>query len=462
MSKHHHFHSSILREYDIRGIVGETLSAQDAYYIGRTFATHVLRVSPENRKIFICRDGRISSPELEQALSDGLQASGADVITIGIGPTPMLYFTAYTEGAAAGVMVTGSHNPPHHNGFKFVLGKASFYGKQLTMLGDMAAKGDIEPHTGSVSSHDSRADYLAALVAGCNTPNGKALKVAWDAGNGSAGEMMEQLCRKLPGTHITLNATIDGTFPNHHPDPTVPANLVQLIETVQQQECDLGVAFDGDGDRIGVVDGKGRIIWGDQLLLLLARDVLIQHPGGTIIADVKASQSLFDGVSQAGGNAVMWKTGHSLIKAKMAETNAVLAGEMSGHIFFADRYYGYDDGLYAAVRLVDFAMRSAESITALVDAFPASFATPEIRINCDDARKFAIVEEVKARLQAANASLNTIDGIRVLSQEGWWLLRASNTQAALVARCEALSEEGLAHLKQALREQLQESGIVLE
>lgn len=459
--QNHHFAPSILREYDIRGIVGETLSVQDAYTIGRTFATYVLRHSGGNKKIITCRDGRLSSPDLEQALSEGLEASGAEVVRIGIGPTPMLYFTAYTQEAAAGIMVTGSHNPPNHNGFKFVMGKASFYGEQLKMLGNMAVAADIDSNTGTTSFHNSIDAYVEALVAGCVTKAGRELKIAWDAGNGAAGEIMERLCAKLPGTHILLNSKIDGTFPNHHPDPTVPENLVQLIETVQQQHCDFGIAFDGDGDRVGVVDGKGRIVWGDQLLLILAKDVLRQHPGATIIADVKASQSLFDGITQAGGNAVMWKTGHSLIKAKMAETKAVLAGEMSGHIFFADRYYGYDDGLYAAVRLVDFSLRAEQSITEMVDDFPPAFVTPEIRITCPDDRKFSVVEEVKARLETQNATLNTIDGIRVLSADGWWLLRASNTQAALVARCEAADAEALERLKNMLSAQLLESGIVL-
>ncbi len=459
-SETHHFHPSILREYDIRGIIDETLSVADAYFIGRTFASHALRVSAGNTRIFVGRDGRHSSPELEQALCEGLQASGADVVRLGVGPTPMLYFAAYTEKAAAGVMVTGSHNPPHHNGFKFVLGKASFYGKQITMLGDMAKRGDIDNAPGTISFHDSRDAYLEALLSGCTT-QGKPLTIAWDAGNGAAGEIMEQLCQKLPGTHILLNAAIDGSFPNHHPDPTVPENLEQLIATVREKGCDFGVAFDGDGDRVGAVDAKGRIIWGDQLLLLLARDVLETRPGSTIIADVKASQILFDGITEAGGNAVMWKTGHSLIKAKMAETQAVLAGEMSGHMFFADRYYGYDDGLYAAVRLVDLAMRAEDSITDRVDALPSSYTTPEMRIACPDERKFAVVEEVKARLTAQNAAITAIDGIRVLSEDGWWLLRASNTQAALVARCEAQQPAALERLKATLTAALEESGIVL-
>lgn len=458
----HHFHPSILREYDIRGIIGETLSAEDAYYIGRTFASHVLRASEGNNTIIVGRDGRLSSPELTEALSRGLMESGANVVQIGIGPTPMLYFTAYSEKAAGGIMVTGSHNPPNHNGFKFVLGKASFYGNQLKMLGKMAEEGDYDANPGTISSHDSKAGYLAALLSGCRAPTGKKLKIAWDAGNGAAGEIMENLAKQLPGTHILLNATIDGTFPSHHPDPTVPENLEQLITTVKQEGCDFGIAFDGDGDRVGAVDSKGRIIWGDQLVLLLARDVLKTNPGSTIIADVKASQSLFDGIKEAGGVPLMWKTGHSLIKAKMAETGALLAGEMSGHIFFADHYYGYDDGLYAAIRLVDLAMRSDISITEMVDNLPVTHSTPELRISCPDERKFAVVEEVKTRLIACGADINTVDGIRVLLPQGWWLLRASNTQAALVARCEAENQEGLNVLKKALAAQMAESGITVE
>lgn len=285
------------------------------------------------------------------------------------------------------------------------------------------------------------------------------MKIAWDAGNGSAGEAMAMLCAKLPGEHILLNETIDGTFPAHHPDPTIPKNLEQLRDTVLAQGCDLGIAFDGDGDRIGVIDGMGRILWGDQLMVFLAADVLAGKPGSEIIADVKASQTLFDEVARMGGKPVMWRTGHSLIKARMAETGAPLAGEMSGHIFFADRYYGYDDALYAAVRLLGFLARSDRSIAELRDSLPQPVNTPELRFPCGETRKFEVIEEVADRLRKAGADLSDVDGVRVRTADGWWLLRASNTQDVLVARCEAADEAGLERLKAALVEQVRASGV---
>ena len=285
--------------------------------------------------------------------------------------------------------------------------------------------------------------------------------MAWDAGNGAAADAMVALVRGLPGEHILLNETIDGTFPAHHPDPTVPENLVQLCETVVAEACDLGFAFDGDGDRIGVVDGKGRILWGDQIMLLLARSILAERPGATIIADVKASQVLFDGIAELGGKPLMWKTGHSLIKAKMAEEQSPFAGEMSAHLFFADRFYGYDDALYAAVRVLDALGRSGTSLAAFRDSLPDVVNTPEIRFPCQEDRKLAVIEEVRTRLKAEGAEVTDIDGVRVKTEEGWWLLRASNTQAVLVARCEAQDQAGLARLKAALAAHLEASGLAL-
>ena len=287
----------------------------------------------------------------------------------------------------------------------------------------------------------------------------KTLSIAWDAGNGAAGEAMSALCKKIPGQHTLLNEVIDGSFPAHHPDPTVPENLVQLQAAVAEGNCDLGVAFDGDGDRIGLIDGQGRILWGDQIMLLLARDVLKERPGSTIIADVKASQVLFDEVARAGGKPVMWKTGHSLIKTKMIETNSPFAGEMSAHLFFADRFYGFDDALYAAVRLLNIVSHSAESLAEYRDSLPQVVNTPEIRFPCSEDRKGPVIDEVKSRLAASGAEVNDIDGVRVRTEDGWWLLRASNTQDVLVARCEAADEAGLSRLKSALVEQISASGL---
>ncbi|MCH8036400.1 MAG: phosphomannomutase/phosphoglucomutase [Proteobacteria bacterium] len=452
----HRFDPTILREYDIRGVVGKTLGREDAGALGRAFGTVVRRAG--GGRVCVGYDGRLSSPELEAALAEGLMACGLSVLRIGLGPTPMLYYAAVTLEADGAVMVTGSHNPPAHNGFKLMLGKASFFGAQIQELGAIAAAGDFAVGQGTVEDHPVFDDYLARLVADF-APGTKALKVAWDAGNGSAGEVMSALTARLPGDHLLLNETIDGTFPAHHPDPTVPENLAQLQACVLENGCDLGIAFDGDGDRIGAVDGQARVLWGDQLMLLFARDILKDHPGATIIADVKASQVLFDEIARAGGRPLMWKTGHSLIKAKMAELGAPFAGEMSAHLFFADRYYGYDDALYAAVRLVEILSRSEDSLAAFRDGLPQVVNTPEIRFPCAEDRKAAVIEEVRARLVAEGAEMTEIDGVRVRSQDGWWLLRASNTQDVLVARCEAADQAGLDRLKATLAAQLEASGL---
>ena len=280
-----------------------------------------------------------------------------------------------------------------------------------------------------------------------------------DAGNGAAGRVVEKLCKQIKGQHATLFTEIDGNFPNHHPDPTVVENLEALIKYVKDNDYDFGVAFDGDGDRLGVVDRKGRIIWGDQLMVLFSRDVISRNPNATIIADVKASQVLFDKIAEFGGNPIMWKTGHSLIKSKMKETNALIAGEMSGHLFFADEYYGFDDGIYAAVRLIKLALESDEDITQIIDNLPKTFTTPELRIECGEEQKFSAILEIKERLSKTDAEVNDVDGVRVLTKDGWWLLRASNTQSCIVARCEASSEEGLERLKESVREQLNTSNI---
>jgi phosphomannomutase len=454
----YNFHPTILREYDIRGIVGETLSVDDAYAIGRSFASFKPEWKNEKPRIAVCRDGRLSSPALEEALTRGLNESGAEVIRLGIGPTPMLYFAVCSLELSGGIMITGSHNPPSHNGFKFMLGRKSFYGADIQKLGKIAAaSGGWFEGKGGKTEIKIEAKYLAVLEKGYAAK--RPLKIVWDAGNGAAGEIVAALCKKLPGEHTTLYTEIDGTFPNHHPDPSVAKNLADLIRTVKEKKCDLGLAFDGDGDRVGVVDEEGEILWGDQILALMARDVLATHKGATVIADVKASQMLFDEVARLGGKPLMWKTGHSLIKTKMAETGALLAGEMSGHMFFADKYYGYDDGIYAAVRMASFLAESVEKLSTLRKSLPKSHATPELRIACADERKFAVIDEVKASLKKQGADVNDVDGVRVKTKEGWWLLRASNTQAALVGRCEASTPEGVKLLEANLRATLAASGV---
>jgi phosphomannomutase len=447
---------SILREYDIRGIVGKTLGPDDARAIAMAFGTLVRRNG--GRRMQLGRDGRLSSPALEAAVAEGLTAVGLDVYRIGEGPTPMLYYSVHDRNADGGIQVTGSHNPPDHNGFKLMLGKKAFFGADIQALGKLAASGDFERGKGASHEDPVFESYIARLARDFET-GGRDLKVAWDSGNGAAGPAMAALSKKIPGRHVLLNVEIDGRFPNHHPDPTEPKNLVQLQECVAREKCDLGIAFDGDGDRIGVVDGKGRILWGDQLMAVLARGVLKALPGATIIADVKASQVLFDEIAKLGGKPLMWKTGHSLVKSKMAETGAPLAGEMSGHIFFAHRYYGYDDALYAAVRLLSIVAHAKESLADMRDGLPSVINTPEIRFQCDDDRKFKVVDEVKARLAAAGAEVNDVDGVRVKNADGWWLLRASNTQDVLVARAESTSAGGLERLKAAIVDAVKKSGV---
>ena len=454
----HRFDPTILREYDIRGIVGTTLSGADARAVGRAYAVNLAEAG--GHRVVVGYDGRLTSPELEAALVDGLAAEGADVVRIGRGPTPMLYYGAATLGVDGGVMVTGSHNPPDHNGFKFVFQGKPFYGAAIRRLGEIALALDApQQRRGRFTDLAIRNDYVARLAR--DYDGARPLTVAWDAGNGATGEVMQELTARLPGRHILLNETIDGTFPAHHPDPTIPENLVQLQQAVAREQCALGVAFDGDGDRIGVVDGRGRILWGDQLMVVLARDVLARHPGAPIIADVKASQVLFDEIARMGGRPVMAATGHSLIKAKLAETRAPLAGEMSGHIFFADGYYGFDDAVYVAVRLLGVLSRSPESLAELGDRLPAVVNTPELRFPCDETRKFEVVHEVRERLRKAQAEMTDIDGVRVRTADGWWLLRASNTQAVLVARAESTTKDGLARLKAVLAAELAASGVTL-
>ena len=454
----HRFDPTILREYDIRGIVGETLSSADARAIGRAYA--VMLADAGGHRVAVGYDGRLTSPELEEALVDGLALGGADIVRIGLGPTPMLYYAAATLGVDGGIMVTGSHNPPDYNGFKFVFQGKPFYGAAIQRLGEVALElGASRSPLGQIAEHPVRGEYVERLARDYNGSN--PLTVAWDVGNGATGEVVQQLTARLPGRHILLNETIDGTFPAHHPDPTIPENLVQLQQAVARERCDLGIAFDGDGDRIGVVDGRGRILWGDQLMVVLARDVLARHPGAPIIADVKASQVLFDEIARMGGRPVMAATGHSLIKAKLAETGAPLAGEMSGHIFFADGYYGFDDAVYVAVRLLSVLSRSQESLAQIGDRLPRVVNTPELRFPCDEARKFEVVHEVRERLHKAGAEMTDIDGVRVRTADGWWLLRASNTQAVLVARAESTTGDGLARLKGVLAAELAASGVAL-
>ena len=411
----HQFDATILREYDVRGIVGRTLFREDAYALGRAFASMVRHRGA--KRLAVGYDGRLTSPELATALIAGICDAGLDVAEVGRGPSPMLYFATHHLDVQGGIMVTGSHNPSDYNGFKMSFGKAPFFGEEIQCLGRLAAVGNFENGSGHAAATPVFEAYVERLLKDYAAK--RPLKVAWDMGNGAAGEVVQALTARLPGTHILLNETIDGTFPAHHPDPTVAENLAQLRDCVIGEGCDLGIAFDGDADRIGLVDETGAILWGDQIMLLLAQDVLRSAPGAPIIADVKASQVLFDGIAAAGGQPIMWKTGHSVIKAKMAELQSPFAGEMSAHIFFADRYYGFDDAVYAAVRVLNVLGGDLESLSTFRKSLPQVVNTPEVRFPCAEDRKAQVVEEVRARLAASGAKVIDIDGVRVQTEDGW-------------------------------------------
>lgn len=450
----HSFDPSLLRDYDMRGIVGETLGVADGYAVGRSFGTLIVRAG--GRRAVVGYDGRLSSAMLEEAVVRGLIDSGVDVDRIGLGPTPMLYHAQAVLDVDGGIQVTGSHNPADHNGFKLMFQGEAFFGEAIQRLGAMAAAGDWVSGRGSAAPVAMLDRYVARLVEGFD---GAPHRIGWDAGNGAAGPAVEKLVKLLPGEHHLLFTDIDGNFPNHHPDPTIEANLADLKALVMDKKLDFGVAFDGDGDRIGVVDALGRSIGGDQLLALLAEPLLRDRPGATIIADVKASQALFDRVSELGGTPLMWKSGHSHIKSKMKETGCLLAGETSGHLFFGAPYHGVDDGLYAAVQLIRAATALGRSVTALHDSLPVMANTPELRFPIAGACKFAVVDAVRARLEAAGADVDVTDGVRVRTAEGWWLLRASHTQDMLTARVEGRDQETLNRLIRTLDSHLIACGV---
>ena len=465
-NKGYNFNPTILREYDIRGQIGKNLSEDDAYALGLAFGTYVKREAPlDSRKGTICvgYDGRHSSPSLAAALIKGLRETGHNVEAVGLGPSPMLYFAVKDHKADAGIMVTGSHNPSDYNGFKMLLQNAPVFGKTIQRIGEIAAAGDFESGSfGALEETNIKGNYVHRLLK--DLTGKRPMKVAWDAGNGAAGAVLKMLCDELPGQHFLLYDDVDGDFPNHHPDPTVDENLVDLQACVRDNGCDLGIAFDGDGDRIGVVDEHGNVLRCDILMTIYARDVLESFPGASIIGDVKCSQVMFDEINRLGGNGVMWKTGHSLIKDKMSETGAPLAGELSGHIFFADKYYGYDDALYCAIRLLNALSDADGALSTLTAELPKLFNTPEVRIDVDEEKKFGlvpqIIENVKNALPA-DTTLDDIDGIRISGPDGWWLLRPSNTQDVLVFRAESDSKDGLERLKNMALQEVKKLGYSL-
>ncbi len=435
--------TNIFREYDIRGIVGTHLTDEAVAVLGRAIGTFFRQNGA--KRIAIGYDARESSPRFCELLTTGFNAVGCDVVLIGMVPTPVLYHTVFTRDVDGGVMITGSHNPPDHNGFKICLGKAALFGSQIQQIKDIAFSGAFMSGEGTTESIEVLDEYCRDIVSRITLGDRK-IKAVVDAGNGMGGVTAVPVFEQLGVEMVKLYTEPDSTFPNHHPDPTVEENLADTIAKVLETKADLGIAFDGDGDRIGVVDERGRIIWGDELMVLFSRGILETRPGATIIAEVKCSQTLFDDIAAHGGNPIMWKAGHSLIKAKMKETNAALAGEMSGHIFFADRFYGFDDATYAACRVLEILSKTDKPLSELLADLPPTFSTPELRVDCPDEAKFDVVTRVAKHFTATHKVI-TIDGARILFDHGWGLVRASNTQAILVLRFEADSEEHLAEIR---------------
>ena len=459
---------ALFREYDLRGIVGSELTVEMAERVGRAYATYV--AGRGVKTISLGRDGRLSSPSLHQSLLKGLLDGGLDVIDIGVCSSPLVYFSLFTLPVGGGIMITGSHNAAEYNGFKICVGKEAIHGEAIQELRRVMEKDVFMSGAGRLSEHAIIPDYLAYIKKSFAGVNAHRLHVVIDCGNGAASlvakEALELLGCKVTGLYCDL----DGRFPNHHPDPTVLDNLADLMQVVKDQKADVGIGYDGDADRIGAVDERGDVLWGDRLLVVYARDILAVKPGGAIISEVKASQSLYDDIAAKGGRPIMWKTGHSLIKAKMKEESAVLAGEMSGHMFFADRYFGYDDAVYASCRLIEILAKGTQPLSALVSDLPKTVVTPEIRVDLPDTVKFDVVRSIQARfadylktkqtLGPANLVLRdliTIDGVRAVFDGGWGLIRASNTQPALVLRFEAVSSERMNAIRAFIEQELAEA-----
>ena len=443
---------NIFREYDIRGIVGEQLTDEIVALLGGAIGTFF--ATNQAGRIALGYDARESSQGFCDLLTKGFNECGIDVIQIGMVPTPVLYHTVFTKPVDGGVMITGSHNPPDHNGFKICLGKQTLFGIQIQEIKQIALSGKFAQGLGSVEQLDVLDDYIADITSGIRMGTRK-IKAVVDAGNGMGGVTGVPVFEKLGVDLVELYVEPDSRFPNHHPDPTVEENLVDTVEAVTAYNADIGIAFDGDGDRIGVVDETGRIIWGDELMVLLSRSILAEHPSSTIIAEVKCSQRLFDDIESHGGQAVMWKAGHSLIKAKMKETHAALAGEMSGHIFFADRFYGFDDATYAGARVLEILSNSDKNLSELLADLPPTFSTPELRVPCSDETKFDVVKQIAEEFSKTNKVI-AIDGARIIFDHGWGLVRPSNTQAILVLRFEADSQEHLDEIRRTVESRVNE------
>jgi phosphomannomutase/phosphoglucomutase len=433
----------IFREYDIRGLARTDLTTKVAELIGKAYGT--MAAEKGVKRMTIGRDPRISGPRLVKALTKGVLSTGMDVIDLGMAPTPVVYFSLFNMPVGGGIIVTGSHNPPEYNGFKVCIGKSTIHGKAIQRVREIIEKGKFKKGNGSLKKYDIVPEYKAHLKSIITLQ--RPMKVVIDGGNGAGGWIAAPLFRSMGCKVKAMYCKPDGRFPNHMADPTVEENLQDLIKAVKKEKAELGIAYDGDADRIGVVDNRGRVIWGDMLLVLFARDILRDNPGAKIIGEVKCSDNLYDDIAKHGGEPIMWKTGHSLIKAKMRSSKALVAGEMSGHMFFADRYYGYDDAIYASLRLLEFLSRSRQRISSHLSDVPKTYATPEIRVPvANDKVKFGIVQKAKKRF-AKEFEVCTVDGVRIRFPEGWGLVRASNTQPILVTRYEATSRKALREIQ---------------
>ncbi len=439
----------IFRQYDIRGVVGTDLTPEIVELLGKAMGTYIRQ--HDRRVVAVGRDCRLSSPDFSEALCQGLQSAGCDAVDLGTIPTPLLYFAIFYKKMDAGVMITGSHNPPEYNGFKIMIGEETLYGPSIQdILRIIQTDAFLKDKTGGKKSYDIRPEYEEYVIHNINLS--RPLTVVVDAGNGTGGAVAVPVFKELGCRVIELFCDMDGTFPNHHPDPTLPEALETLIAKVKETGADVGLAYDGDADRIGVIDDKGKIMWGDQLMIVFSRDLLPSHPGAAVISEVKASHLLYDEIERLGGRPIMWKTGHSLIKKKIKEENALFAGEMSGHIFFADRFFGFDDAIYSSARLLEILSRSDKKLSEMLEDLPPTFSTPEIRIYASDAVKFKIVEDVKKELSQKHPIVD-IDGVRAQFPKGWGLVRASNTQEVLVLRFEAETENDL----QAIRHEVEKT-----
>lgn len=441
----------IFREYDIRGIVDTDLTDEIVRLIGLSFATYVTRRG--KKRVAVGRDGRKSSPRFRHPLVQGMVAGGLEVIDIGVCPTPVFYFSLYDFERDGGIMITGSHNPPEFNGLKVCVGKDTLFGEEIQNIRKILECGKYAEGPGSVFSAQVIPDYQDFILKNIHIK--RKIKVVVDSGNGTAGLVAPKILRGLGCEVIELFSEVDGNFPNHHPDPTIPAYLKDLIAKVKETGAEVGIGYDGDADRIGAVDHLGNIVWGDQLMILFSRDLLSRKPGATILSDVKCSQNLYDDIARHGGRGIMSRTGHSLLRNKMKEENALLAGEMSGHIFFADGYFGFDDAIYASCRLLEILSQNEKSIPELLSDVPKTFTTPEIRVDCPDDRKFKLVERVRESFREEYPMVD-IDGARILFPDGWGLIRASNTQPVLVLRFEARTPDRLIEIRSLVEERVKE------